>query len=131
MIVSGSAATRGTEPRPVPGRGRQLRAASSVAQGYGRWCRTKIRAVQLAEILKGFAAAQVKKARELIADGGLVPTTRPGVFCAVSSDGERTYLAHSAACGCSGPARQGEGMRAFAGRPDRSGQREGGLVVLR
>lgn len=80
--------------------GRPLRAASSVSAGYGRWCRARIRAAQLAEILKGFTAAQVEKARELIADGGLVPTSRPGVFRAVSSDGERTYLTHSATCGC-------------------------------
>ena len=80
--------------------GRALRAASSVAAGYGRWCRARIRAAQLAEILKGFTAAQVEKARELIADGGLVPTSRPGVFRAVSSDGERAYLAHSATCNC-------------------------------
>lgn len=80
--------------------GRPLRAASSVSTGYGRWCRARIRAAQLAEILKGFTVAQVEKARELITDGGLVPTSRRGVFRAVSSDGQRTYLAHSATCNC-------------------------------
>jgi len=80
--------------------GRPLRAASSVAAGYGRWCRARIRAAQLAEILKGFTAAQVEKARELIADGGLVPTRHPGVFSAVSSNGTDVYLAHSATCNC-------------------------------
>ncbi|MFI5065955.1 MAG: DUF6011 domain-containing protein [Streptosporangiales bacterium] len=80
--------------------GRSLRAARSVSAGYGRWCAAKIRAAQLAEILRGFTAAQIEKARELIADGGLIPTRRPGVFDAVSSDGTRTYKAHSATCTC-------------------------------
>lgn len=80
--------------------GRVLRAASSVAAGAGRWCRAKIRAAAVAELLKGFTAAQVEKARDLIADGGLVPTRHRGVFEAVSSDGARTYKAHSATCTC-------------------------------
>ncbi|MGH3126089.1 MAG: hypothetical protein ACRDND_34365, partial [Streptosporangiaceae bacterium] len=50
--------------------------------------------------VKGFTSAQVDKARELIADGGLVPTARPGVFRAVSSRGDIAYLTHSAACNC-------------------------------
>jgi hypothetical protein len=83
-----------------PGCGRTLRATASIACGYGPVCRAKIRAARMAEILKGFTAAQVEKARELIADGGLVPTSQPGVFRAVSSDGERTYLTHSKTCGC-------------------------------
>jgi hypothetical protein len=79
---------------------RVLRSAASIAAKAGRWCAAKIRAAQTAALLKGFTAAQIEKARELISDGGLVPTTRPGVFRAVSSDGERSYLSHSATCGC-------------------------------
>jgi uncharacterized Zn finger protein len=39
-----------------------------------------------------FTAAQVAKARDLIAADGLVPTNRQGVFRAVSSDGQHNYL---------------------------------------
>lgn len=79
---------------------RVLRSAASVAAKAGRWCAAKIRAVQTAALLKGFTAAQVEKARELIADGGLVLTTRLGVFRSVSSDGQRSYLSYSATCSC-------------------------------
>ena len=82
--------------------GRRLRAASSIAASYGRVCRARIRAAALAQAVKDFTTAQVDKARELIADGGLVPTKRPGVFRAVSSKGDGSYLAHSAACACPG-----------------------------
>lgn len=80
--------------------GRTLRAASSVRASYGRWCRAKIRAAAIAAVVRGFTAAQAEKARDLITDGGLVPTKRAGVFRAASSDGERSYLTHSAACAC-------------------------------
>jgi hypothetical protein len=82
--------------------GRVLLSQTSVARGYGAWCRAKIRAAALAEALRDFTAAQVEKARELIADGGLVPTTRPGVFRAAGSKGDTSYLAHSATCLCPG-----------------------------
>jgi len=51
--------------------------------------------------VKDFTTAQVDKARELIADGGLVPTNRPGVFRAVSSRGDGSYLVHTSGnCNC-------------------------------
>jgi hypothetical protein len=60
-----------------------------------------MRAAAFAEAVKNFTAAQADKARELIADGGLVPTSRPGVFRAVSSRGDGTYLVHvKGHCGC-------------------------------
>jgi hypothetical protein len=80
--------------------GRTLRAASSVKRQYGRGCRAIIRAASPAEAVKGFAQRQIDAARELIEDGGLIPTSRPGVFRAVSSDGERSYLTHSETCAC-------------------------------
>lgn len=83
-----------------PGCGRKLSAPSSVAAGYGPVCRARIRLAALNEAIRGFATRQVEAARELIADGGLIPTSRPGVFLAVSSDGERTYLTHSETCAC-------------------------------
>jgi hypothetical protein len=78
---------------------RVLRSASSVSKGYGAWCRAKIRAAVSAEIVRDFTAAQVGAARELIADGALVPVRR-SVFRVVSSDGERSYLTHPDGCNC-------------------------------
>jgi len=80
--------------------GRTLRAASSVARGYGRGCRAIIRAAAIAAAVKGFAQRQVDAALELISDGGLVATSRPGVFRAVSSKGDGSYLTHPATCSC-------------------------------
>ena len=80
--------------------GRTLRAAASVKRQYGRGCWTLIRAAALAEAVKGFAAAQVEKARELIELGGIIRASRPGVFRVVSSKGDETYLTHSNVCNC-------------------------------
>jgi hypothetical protein len=63
-------------------------------------CRARIRAAALAEAVKDFTQAQVDKARELISDGGLVPTKRAGVYQSVSSDGVTVYLTHFAGCTC-------------------------------
>jgi hypothetical protein len=79
---------------------RVLHAATSIAAGYGRGCRARIRAAAIAAAVRDFTTAQIDKARELIADGGLIATSRPGVFRAVSSDGTTTYLAHSSTCNC-------------------------------
>src|SRR5258707_1361523 len=49
---------------------RKLRAAASIAASYGPVCRARIRAAALAAALAEFTAAQVDKARELLADGG-------------------------------------------------------------
>lgn len=62
--------------------------------------RARIRATAVAEAVKDFTAAQVGKARELISDGGLVPTRRAGVYRSVSSDGASEYLSHWATCSC-------------------------------
>jgi hypothetical protein len=78
---------------------RVLRCESSKRAGYGRWCRAKIRAAIMAEVIKGFTEAQVEAARELIEDGALVPLRR-GVFRVVSTDGLRHYLTHSQGCNC-------------------------------
>lgn len=80
--------------------GHRIRSARSLAAKYGPVCRAKIRLAAITEAVKGFAVAQVDKARELIADGGIVATGRPGVFRAVSSNGTDRYLVHSAACNC-------------------------------
>jgi len=90
-----------------PGCGRKLTAASSIAAGYGPVCRARIRLAALNDAIRGFAQAQVDKARELIADGGIIPTGRPGVFRAVSSKGDGSYLTHPATCSCAA-ARRGK-----------------------
>jgi hypothetical protein len=93
--------TAGQEHRCLrPGCGRVLRSAKSVALGYGPKCAAKIRAAALEAARADFTAEQQAKADELIRDGGLVPTARPGVFRAVSSKGDAAYLVHPAACNC-------------------------------
>jgi hypothetical protein len=80
---------------------RALRSAASIKAGYGAWCRAKIRAAALAEAVKDYSAKQIEKARELIADGGLVRTNRDGIFRAVSIDGTTSYLVAAAGnCNC-------------------------------
>ena len=84
------------------GRVRHFRSAEAAAKAApnGRICAMRVRLAAIGEAVRGFAQAQVDKARELITDGGLVPTGRPGVFRAVSSNGTDTYLVHSATCNC-------------------------------
>jgi hypothetical protein len=79
---------------------RQIRSASSVSAGYGRWCRAKIRAAALAEAVKGFTAEQAEKARDLISDAGIVRTGRAGIWRTVSSRGDEFYLTHTDGCNC-------------------------------
>ena len=79
---------------------RALTAAASISAGYGPGCRARIRAAALAASPAEFTAAQVARARELLADGGLIPTSRAGVYQSVSSDGATTYLTHRAGCTC-------------------------------
>src|SRR6185437_9437709 len=79
---------------------RPLRAATSRRDGYGRGCKTILRAAATAAAIRGFAQRQIDAARELIEDRAVVATRRPGVFRVVSSDGTRTYLAHSDTCNC-------------------------------
>lgn len=80
---------------------RVLRSATSIKAGMGAWCRARVRAAALAEALREWSEAQVEKARELIADGGIVRTNRDGIFRAVSSDGTQNYLvAVTGNCNC-------------------------------
>ena len=84
------------------GRIRHFRSAAAAikAAPYGRICKARVFLAALNEAIKGFAQRQIDAAREMIADGCFVPTSRPGVFRVVSSDGERTYLAHRETCNC-------------------------------
>lgn len=80
--------------------GHRIWSARSVSAKYGPVCKAKIRLAAITEAIRGFAQRQVDAAREMIADGGIIPTRRPGVFRAVSSKGDETYLVHSAVCNC-------------------------------
>ena len=82
-----------------PGCGRKLRAASSIAAGYGRVCARKIRAAAIAEAKADFTAKQVAKADELIRDGGIIQQA-PGLYVVVSGDGDRTYATDGHSCTC-------------------------------
>jgi hypothetical protein len=80
--------------------GRRLRSDRSIAAGYGADCRARIRAAAKLAALAAWTERQLEQARELIEDGGVVPTSRPGVFRTVSSDGEEFHLTHIEACNC-------------------------------
>jgi hypothetical protein len=94
----------GTDTAPEPRRclrcGRRLRTAKSIAAGYGAGCRARIRAAAKLADLAAWTQRQLDDARELIEDGGVVPTSRRGVFRTVSSDGEEFHLTHTEACNC-------------------------------
>ena len=72
----------------------------TVSRNYGPVCRAKIRLAMINDAIRGFAQAQIEKAREAIELGAFIPTGRKGVYRAVSSNGTDTYLTHSAACNC-------------------------------
>jgi hypothetical protein len=74
-------------------RGRKLTASSSVSAGYGPTCRARVRKAVATIELPGTKDEQHAKAIELIEAGGIVPSSRPGVFFAVSSDGSTVYVA--------------------------------------
>jgi hypothetical protein len=80
--------------------GRKLTAASGVAAGYGRYCARLVRLAAVTTELAGFAQTAREKAAELIASGGVVPASFPGVFRTVSSSGHAYYLTHNSACNC-------------------------------
>lgn len=94
--------TTTTDPRPRCLKCRHvLRTAKSIARGYGPTCMRRIKE-NAAVAATDFKPAQVEKALELITDGALVPSIRPRLFFAVSSDGEQNYLINTIAntCNC-------------------------------
>ncbi|WP_431897878.1 helix-turn-helix domain-containing protein [Nonomuraea sp. bgisy101] len=60
----------------------------------GRWV------ITLTADLDGYKPQAIEKARDLIEQGGILPTSRPGLYTAVSSDGSTTYLVHTSGCTC-------------------------------
>jgi uncharacterized protein DUF6011 len=84
----------------APWCGRKLTARKSVDRGYGDVCYRRICEAAEREILAGVKPEQAAKVRQLIADGGIIPARRPGVYQAVAEDGERLRLTHSHGCNC-------------------------------
>jgi hypothetical protein len=84
-----------------PGCARRLTSPASISAGYGPVCRRRIREAAAAIVLDGVKAEQHAKAVELIEAGGVVPTSRPGVFRTVGSSGDVIYVTHvKGHCSC-------------------------------
>ena len=90
----------GTETARCLGCRRPIRSAESLATGYGSGCRAKVRKAARTADLSAWTPGQIEDARELIEDGGVVPTARPGVFRTVSRDGSAVHLTSARFCGC-------------------------------
>jgi len=80
--------------------GRALTSARALRTGYGPTCYTKVRAAAR-EAATRHKPHQTAKAIELLEDGGVVPTTRTGVYHTVGTNGE---IYKTAATGCTCPA---------------------------
>jgi hypothetical protein len=76
-----------------------LRSAKSVARGIGPTCERMERR-EAAAAAAGFKPAAVAKAKELIADGGIVPVRGRRVFAVVASNGVDRYLTAPNTCNC-------------------------------
>jgi hypothetical protein len=66
----------------------------SATKQCGRWV------ITVPAALDSYKPSQLDKAAELIEQGGLVPTTLPGRYTAVSSDGTVNYLVTITSCTC-------------------------------
>ncbi len=80
--------------------GRKLTATASVSRGYGRTCLARITLAAQAADLTQFRPWQVEKAREAIEMRAVVPSSRPGLYAAVSGDGVTVYLADASDRSC-------------------------------
>lgn len=80
--------------------GRALTSARALRTGYGPTCYTKVRTAAR-EAATRHKPHQTAKAIELIEDGGVVPTTRTGVYYTVGTNGE---IYKTARTGCTCPA---------------------------
>jgi hypothetical protein len=59
----------------------------------GRWVITLL-------VADDYKPAQIEKARELIEQDGIKGTEKPGIFVAISSDGDTWYPTSTTGCGC-------------------------------
>jgi hypothetical protein len=89
-----------TEPARCLRCRRPIRSAEALATGYGAGCRAKIRRAAKSAGLSAWTDRQAEDARELIDDGGVVPTAKPGVFRTVSTRGDAVYLTSASWCAC-------------------------------
>lgn len=80
--------------------GRVLTAAASVSGSFGRACKARVAEGARAADLTEFHLWQVDKAREAIEQQALVPSSRPGLYAAVSGDGTTVYLADAREPSC-------------------------------
>lgn len=80
---------------------RTLRAADSIARGYGRHCLRLHRQEEAAKrVLASYSATQVEKVTELLRDGGIARVDRT-TFLAVASNGIDRYEVSTAHASCS------------------------------
>jgi hypothetical protein len=84
--------------------GRTLTATRSIRNGMGRACRRRVLAA-LELVITSYKPFQITKARDLIAEQSIIPTGRPALYLAVSSDGQNTYLVDADEHSCTCPAR--------------------------
>lgn len=80
---------------------RVLRSAKSVSLGAGPKCLRKVRDAEQTADLRDYKPSQIDAARELIADGAIIPL-RSVVFLTVSTDGTETYRSAPTGCNCPG-----------------------------
>lgn len=80
--------------------GRPLRAARSISDGFGRWCKAKVREAAGTADLNAFHGWQIEKAREAIELQAIVPSSREGLYAAVSGDGTTVYLVNAIEGSC-------------------------------
>jgi len=101
-IISGmsNASATSTETARCLGCRRPIRAAESLAAGYGAGCRAKIRKAAQTADLSAWTASQIEDARQAIKDGAVVPSTRKGVFHVVGEDGTEVHLVARNGCNC-------------------------------
>lgn len=78
-----------------------LRCGRRASGTYGSGCAAKIRSAAKTIDLSAWTSRQIEDARELIWDGGVIPTARPGAFRTVSHDGASIYLTSARNCSCS------------------------------
>jgi len=105
--------------------GRALTSARALRTGYGPRCYTMVRAAAR-EVAAQHKPHQIAKATELIEDGGVVPTTRTGVYYTVGTKGE---IYKTARTGCTCPAGLNRPLRLLP--PHRRRDRRGHLPAGR
>ncbi|MEZ0076345.1 hypothetical protein [Planotetraspora sp. GP83] len=86
--------------------GRPLRAEQSRRDRRGRRCKARVMAAAKNAPCDDYNATQLDNAREALEEGAILPTSRPNLWTAVSSDGSTTYLVALQACTCPAGLRQ-------------------------